>query len=34
MLFTLIQVIEVLTVIRRVPDAQMERRSTLIIAFG
>lgn len=34
MLFTLMQVIGMLTVIRRVPDAQMERRSTLIIAFG
>ena len=33
MLFTLMQVIGVLAVIRRVPDAQMERRSTLLIAF-
>ena len=34
MLFTMMQVIEVLAVIRDVPEAQMERRSTLIIAFG
>lgn len=30
----MMQVIEVLAVIRDVPEAQMERRSTLIIAFG
>ena len=34
MLFTLMQVNGMLTVIRRVPEAHMERRSTLIIAFG
>lgn len=34
MLFTLMQVNGKLTVIRRVPEAHMERRSTLIIAFG
>lgn len=34
MLFTLMQVIGMLTVIRGVLEAQMERRSTLIIAFG
>ena len=34
MLFTLMQVIRMLTVIRGVPEAQMERRSTLIITFG
>ena len=34
MLFTLMQVIGMLTVIRGVPEAQMKRRSTLIIAFG
>ncbi len=33
MLFTLMQVIELLAVIRGVPEAQMKRRSTLIIAF-
>lgn len=33
MLFTLMQDIGMLTVIRRVPEAHMERRSTLIIAF-
>ena len=34
MLFTLAQVNGMLTVIRGVPEAQMERRPTLIIAFG
>lgn len=34
MLFTLMQVIGTPTEIRGVPEAQMERRSTLIIAFG
>lgn len=33
MLFTFAQDIGMLTVIRRVPEAHMERRSTLIIAF-
>ena len=33
MLFTLMQVIKVVAVISGVPEAQMERRSTLIIAF-
>lgn len=33
MLYTLMQVIEVLAVIRDVPEAHMERRPTLIIAF-
>ena len=33
MLFTLVQVIGVLTVIRGVPEAQVERRGALIIAF-
>ena len=33
MLFTLVQVIGALTVIRGVPEAQVERRDVLIIAF-
>lgn len=33
MLFTLMQVIEVLAVIRGVPEAQMKQRPTLKIAF-
>ena len=34
MLFMLTQVIGVLAIIGSVPETQMERRSTLIIAFG
>lgn len=34
MLFTLMQVNGMLTVIRRVPEAQMEKRAALVIAFG
>ena len=33
MLFTLMQVIEVLTVIRGVPEAQMKQRAVPMIAF-
>lgn len=33
MLFTLTQVIGMLTVIRGVPEAQMEQQSTLIFTF-
>lgn len=34
MLFTLAQVIGVLTIIGSVPEAQMEKRAALVIAFG
>lgn len=34
MLFTLMQLLEVLAVIKGVPEAKMKKRSTLIIAFG
>lgn len=34
MVFTLMQVIGVLTKIGSVPEAQMEQRATLVIAFG
>lgn len=34
MLFTLMQLIEVLAVIKGVPEAQMEKRAALVIAFG
>lgn len=34
MLFTLVQVIGAQTVIRVVPEAQMEQRASLVIAIG
>lgn len=34
MLFTLAQVIGMLAIIGNVPEAQMEQRAALIIAFG
>ena len=34
MLFTLAQVIVVLAIIGRVPEAQLEQRTALVIAFG
>lgn len=34
MLFTLAQVIVVLAIIGSVPEAQMEKRAALVIAFG
>ena len=34
MLFTLMQVIGVLAIIGSVPEAQMEQRAALVIAFG
>lgn len=34
MLFTLAQVIGVLAIIESVPEAQMEKRAALVIAFG
>lgn len=33
MLFTLVQVIQVLTVIGDIPEAQMEQRAALVIAL-
>ena len=34
MLFTLMQVIGALEIIGSVPEAQLEQRATLVIAFG
>lgn len=34
MLFTLTQVIGVLAIIGSIPEAQMEKRAALVIAFG